>query len=201
MGLLGYSYFMATERKRCSISDCERRSEVKGWCLSHWRRWKEHGDPGLGPPIRRIDKRRKRRADGKCLAPNCERNAEPTKTECETHARRRRNTGSYDKPPRKLGGTYVTNDGYRAVYRPDLDWAAKAGWVLEHRLVMSEHLGRTLAPGESVHHKNAIRLDNRLENLELWVTRQPYGARAVDLVEWAREILDRYEGEAASGKL
>ena len=73
--------------------------------------------------------------------------------------------------------------------------------VWQHRVVMEEHLGRPLRKNENVHHLNGVRHDNRLENLELWVTRQPAGQRPADLVVWAREILERYEDDVESKKL
>jgi hypothetical protein len=71
--------------------------------------------------------------------------------------------------------------------------SAKAnGWALEHRVKMSDHIGRPLMAHESVHHINGVRDDNRIENLELWSSWQPPGQRVEDKVVWAREVLATY---------
>lgn len=64
--------------------------------------------------------------------------------------------------------------------------------VGKHQLVMEDHIGRILYPGETVHHLNGIRDDNRLENLELWASNHPPGQRVDDLIEHAVFILKRY---------
>ena len=61
---------------------------------------------------------------------------------------------------------------------------------------MERLLDRHMLPGESVHHRNGVKDDNRPENLELWTRPQPAGIRVTDAIVWAREIVARYSGYA-----
>ena len=70
--------------------------------------------------------------------------------------------------PNWKGGRVKEADGCFRVYCPTHPFASKRKYVLEHRLVMEKHLGRTLLPTEIVHHINGIKDDNRIENLQLF---------------------------------
>lgn len=65
------------------------------------------------------------------------------------------------------GGKTKTDKGYIYSHAPEHPYHSKHGYVLEHRLVMEQKLGRYLLPFEKVHHLNGIKNDNRLENLIL----------------------------------
>jgi hypothetical protein len=69
--------------------------------------------------------------------------------------------------------------------------------VFEHILVAEDLVGKYLRDGETVHHRNGIRYDNRPENLELWTSPQPSGIRVSDAIEWAHAILEHYAGAGA----
>lgn len=86
----------------------------------------------------------------------------------------------------------ITKPGYVVIGRPTHPNARKNGLIFQHVWIMSEHLGRPLNKGETVHHINGIRHDNRIENLELWHRGQPAGQRVEDKIRWCKEFLDQY---------
>jgi hypothetical protein len=73
------------------------------------------------------------------------------------------------------GGRVRQADGYVYTRMRQHPFASN-GYVLEHRLIMEHLIGRYLHPGETVHHKNGDKQDNRPENLELWRGRHGAGS-------------------------
>jgi len=65
------------------------------------------------------------------------------------------------------GGKRKDKFGYIQIWKPEHPNAKLKGYIHEHRLKMSKKLGRPLKSYEFVHHKNGIKDDNRLSNLEL----------------------------------
>lgn len=113
------------------------------------------------------------------LCKNCYR-----KVHYEEHERERR--GAKKMP--SIGYEFQDKDGYVRV-----KIGKGRNWKDKHRLVMEQLIGRELLSYENVHHKNGVRNDNRPENLELWITKQPKGQRPQDLIEYAEWILKTYK--------
>ena len=65
------------------------------------------------------------------------------------------------------GGRHRDKNGYIWISKPEHPNAMRGGYILEHRLVMANILGRPLRKGEWVHHKNGINDNNEGENLLL----------------------------------
>lgn len=106
------------------------------------------------------------------------------------HLRRRR--GEHN--PGWKGGRYKSADGYIVVQGTKID-GVRFGRSLEHQNVMEKFLGRPLRRGETVHHKNGVRDDNDIRNLELWVSGHPGGQRLGDLIDWAVKLLREHAPE------
>ena len=177
-----YARKVARDQK-CSAESCSLPSINLGLCAMHYRQLQ-------------------RTRYGKCEVNGCEKLQQDSGL-CPMHKRRLRKFGSVGPPgPSRWrnGGwstpqreSFVRDDGYRMIYAPESPVSNSRGYVLEHRHLMATHLGRELFEGENVHHINGVRTDNRLENLELWVSSQPSGQRPSDLVDWAKTILSRYQ--------
>lgn len=170
----------------CSVDDCDSKPKVRGLCQKHYARHLRYGN--INFVYRHVYKEKDIcdviDADGKCTKRMAARKM------CQMHYRRW--TLYQDPKITKRNPTPKKPAKYKMKVARGHANARADGAILEHRLVMSEMLGRPLLPHENVHHKNGNGKDNRPSNLELWNTSQPSGQRIPDKVEWAIELLQIY---------
>lgn len=191
-----------SEGRLCSVEGCGRGIQSKGLCHSHYVVQNKGGTvrpavcvfPSCSEPSRAAGSKCPTHYDN-CVVKECVNETRQGARMCDMHTLRLSRGGDIGDSSRKRArvGTrsewHMNANGYiQKVVRVD----GKNIAFLQHRIVMSESLGRALYEHENVHHINGDRSDNRLENLELWSTSQPPGQRVEDKVKWALEILSLY---------
>jgi hypothetical protein len=171
--------------RACKIEGCKRKYFAKEYCQMHYAR--ERKGYELEAPARDVEPGRG------CAIEDCGRR-HSARGYCAMHYQRLLRGYDLDAPARNTwektpGEWRMQRGGYIARH---VRLNGRSETQLQHRVVMEEHLGRPLVKGENVHHKNGQRDDNRIENLEIWVTSQPSGQRLEDKIAWAVEFLEQY---------
>jgi hypothetical protein len=85
------------------------------------------------------------------------------------------------------GGKVVNRRGYMVIKH------GEHRGKLEHRYVYETHYGIKLKTHQNIHHINGNRLDNHIENLELWDTSQPGGQRIEDKILYYHSLINEYK--------
>lgn len=138
-------------RKICIQDGCDKQNFKFKYCLKHLQDAVDRGE---------VEARLCRMDDGKVAVGG---------DLCSMHYTRQKKGIPLEAQKGRYGNGHMVN-GY-TMCKDD-----NGKWVLEHRYVMSQILGRPLESHETVHHINGDRTDNRPENLQLRQGRHGKGA-------------------------
>ena len=170
---------------QCKVDGCAAtKHKARGYCERHYEAFRDGRKIETLPP--RITRR------DVCTIDGCGRK-HSAKGFCTMHYQRWVTHGDplfvKNKVRERRDDWVIGRDGYVSRYDPTNSEAKSNGFVFQHRTVMAAHIGRPLRASENVHHKNGVRSDNRIENLELWCKGQPAGQRIQDKVDWCVAFL------------
>lgn len=183
---LPIGYRSLYKQEWCAVDGCESRVNALGYCAGHYTRLVAHGSVLADKPFRPKYKE----TNVECSFDGCDRLAREHGL-CGTHSTQSKQ-GKVLTPIRPLVRTRAPGEGSTSKEGYSTIWL-DGRRVLEHRFVMEKIIGRKLLPGETVHHRNGRRTDNRPSNLELKASHHGSGQTIPDLLAWAHEIIDRYE--------
>jgi hypothetical protein len=150
-------------KNTCTLEGCAKLVRTRGLCVNHYHKARRDGT---------IEVKSVRPG---CLVGGCS-DFHYAKGYCETHYAALRNHGD---PTKRMRGTRgqgsVNKDGYKYM-------GSGGKLLLEHRLVVESKLGRKLLAHEKIRHRNGIKHDNRLENLEVYEVGSGYLTRGYRMI-------------------
>lgn len=117
--------------RTCTIPGCERPYRARGWCATHWSRWRKHGSP---------ERRPKPPANDSCVVEGCGTDVRSAYSDyCEMHYGRLRRAGTLADPVR-VGGpclapgcTAFAKTSIEGMHEPD------EGFCRNHTLAIKKH--------------------------------------------------------------
>ena len=142
--------------KKCQVENCDRICRTKGYCQRHYYHFWKYGDP--------LITKRNKKIKQICIICQKEFEIYPSQVKrgqkCCSRTCGAIYCGRSRTVPIENQKWYKNKKGYLVCKR-------KEGQIRQHRFIVEQSLGRKLTKDEYVHHKNHIKDDNRIENLEI----------------------------------